>query len=193
MRDQPCKVDGCDRSARSRGMCTRHDNNERYYGRAVPRRDQPLDERLGAVGWTVTESGCWEWGGKRNDQGYGIFNARRLGYEGVRAHRVVFQHLTGRQLSDDELCHRCDNPPCVNPEHMFVGTHEENMEDMSVKGRTGGLNPATCPNGHDRTKPGATEVVRRKGRKTTEEACVQCRRDRIARYRRRIKARSSAR
>jgi hypothetical protein len=173
-------------------MCSRHDSNERYHGRPVPRKDQPLGVRIREVGWTVTESGCWEWKGKRNDQDYGIFNARRLGLEGARAHRVVYVAQTGNELPDDmELCHRCDNPPCVNPSHMFIGTHADNMTDMTIKGRRGMYRVGgVCKNGHDVTRPGTTEVVRRVGR-PDEEACIACRNARIRRYKDRVRGRSS--
>lgn len=80
---------------------------------------------------------CWLWTGKVNDQGYGQF------YIGVkksrpRAHRVSFAIATGRDVvSLGYICHRCDNPPCVNPGHLYEGTARSNTADMTARGRHG--------------------------------------------------------
>src|SRR5450755_193219 len=83
-----CAVADCSREARAGGYCNRHYENLRRYGDPIPQKDRPLEVRLREIGWTATGAGCWEWNGKRNDYGYGIFNAERLGLPNVRAHRV---------------------------------------------------------------------------------------------------------
>lgn len=80
---------------------------------------------------------CWPWTGYRNAQGYGFgsFGWTR------HAHRQAFYLATGRYPAKRmDVCHACDNPPCVNPAHLWVGTHSENLLDASRKGR---LNTAT--------------------------------------------------
>jgi hypothetical protein len=77
--------------------------------------------------------GCWEWVGCRNNRGYGIFwigNGRR-----ALAHRYIFVRRVAPIPDGMDLCHRCDNPCCVNPGHLFLGTHSDNMRDMDRKGR----------------------------------------------------------
>ncbi len=77
--------------------------------------------------------GCWLWTAHRKQSGYGTFRAwGRM----LRAHRVVLV-LTGVLVPDDAVVrHVCDNPPCVNPKHLRVGTHSENSRDSFDKGRS---------------------------------------------------------
>lgn len=81
-----------------------------------------------------TERGCIEWPGPRNGAGYGIVGSGR-GVQG-RAHRLAWAVTNGMTSPGDLcVCHRCDNPACFNPAHLFVGTKRDNTRDMMAKGR----------------------------------------------------------
>lgn len=77
-------------------------------------------------------SGCWLWDGSLNSDGYG--NVRRNKVT-QKAHRYVFEKTYGTLANGLCVCHKCDVPNCVNPDHLFAGTHTDNMRDRAKKGK----------------------------------------------------------
>ena len=79
-------------------------------------------------------TGCWNWTESTAPNGYG-----RMSYNGTTdyAHRLSWNAHFGVIPDGLHVLHRCDNPTCVNPEHLFLGTHQDNMDDMMRKGRRG--------------------------------------------------------
>ena len=116
---------------------------------------------------------CWEWTGGRGARGYGKF---KLDYVGYAAHRFSYELAHGLIPDGLYVCHRCDNPPCVNPAHLFVGTSSDNMLDASSKGRINGEN-----NGfHGRTHTAESQAkmsAAQKSKKLRRAECPRCGRE----------------
>ncbi len=94
-------------------------------------------------------SGCWLWQGGRTGKGYGA-----IGVEGKTkgVHRVAWELVNGPIPDGMLICHHCDIRNCINPEHLFLGTHTDNMQDALKKGRLVATAPwrgvTHCKNGH---------------------------------------------
>lgn len=79
-------------------------------------------------------TGCWLWTLAWHRQDYGMLDRKVYGHCG-RAHRIAFEAFRGPIPPGVYVLHKCDTPPCVNPEHLFLGTHSDNMADCARKGR----------------------------------------------------------
>ena len=77
-------------------------------------------------------TGCIEWMSSRNESGYGVLNVKGIP---IRAHRIAWTIRVGPIPRGTFVLHRCDNPGCVNVEHLFLGTAADNTADMMAKGR----------------------------------------------------------
>lgn len=98
-------------------------------------------EKVNVVG--KKEDACWEWLASKNKKGYGLF---RYQNKNVSTHRYSWILHYGEIPDELFVLHKCDNPSCVNPKHLFLGTNEDNMKDMSRKGRSGAMSGNLHPN-----------------------------------------------
>ena len=150
----------------------------------MPALGQRTPPHIRALDKTLIGEGCWEYGGKIRTDGYGsvyINDGTKKGAQAL-AHRVVYEGLVGPIPEGMYLCHHCDNPKCVRPDHIFVGTDADNKADMIAKGRQakGDRLPAArrthCPQGHPYS--GYNLYIRKCGRRMCR-ACNNARRNRV--------------
>ena len=122
-------------------------------------------------------SGCWIWMGATDQHGYGCMT---VNWKNVRAHRFSLSVLGGVDLETEKLdaLHRCDTPSCVNPNHLFAGTAQVNVDDMWSKGRNRNRPMQDfCKRGHELTGDNVYVWSSGKGR-----SCRQCNNERAREY-----------
>jgi len=139
-----CKVNKCISKPKALGLCNKHWYRMYRYGdvnfTAKPyqiNKKPDVRTRFFKKIEIITESGCWIWMGTLNNNGYGVIS--RDG-KNVSVHRVSWELHNSKIPKGDGyhgICvlHSCDVPCCVNPNHLFIGTHSDNMKDKVYKGR----------------------------------------------------------
>lgn len=105
------------------------------------KRGSPTSRFLSKIDKTDT---CWIWLAYKDAKGYGIFGISSRNTK--RAHRFSYELFINKIPHDKLVCHECDNPSCVNPEHLFLGTNQDNMDDMKKKNRAPNNKGTNNPN-----------------------------------------------
>ena len=141
-KDGLCCIKECNRIIGAKDMCHTHYRRLRMYGSPLRLRQLQyhgtLEDRL-LQRREIDDAGCWNWTGSLNNKGYGMINLpSKTALYGRRPQivsRAAWMLWRGDIPDTLFVCHRCDNPRCFNPDHLFVGTVTENMHDMARKGR----------------------------------------------------------
>lgn len=144
-----CLVDGCANPPRAKtrpGLCEAHRQRLRKRGTLESAR-LPFEERFDR--WVDKSGDCWQWTGSRTvSRGVPWYGKTKNRGRTLLAHRVAWEFANGPIPDGLDVLHRCDNPICVNPDHLFLGTHTDNMQDRLAKGRKPNRMKSHCPQGH---------------------------------------------
>lgn len=136
-----CSESGCGAKAVTRGMCNKHYRRAFKAGKFEPVFGLPVALRLARGSIRNEKTGCIEWAGSKNRKGYGKIS---IGSNTkLTAHRVAWEEANGPIPKGMCVLHRCDNPACINTDHLFLGTFADNHKDMDAKGRRGVLRGAS--------------------------------------------------
>lgn len=124
---------------------------------------------------------CWIWIASKLPKGYGVFGTVKEKRKHILAHRYSYKYHFGDFDKKMFVCHKCDNPSCVNPEHLFLGNNKLNMEDANKKGRMYYVNKHNihknkthCKHGHEYNKVNTFIKITKQGYK--QRNCKICRR-----------------
>lgn len=120
----------------AKGACVRA-HRLRLRGHDVKRMASKVSGSFAVRFWklVVKTNSCWIWMGSRNKKGYGQISQHRRGLRPLQAHRASWEMQFGKIPDGMHVLHRCDDPSCVNPDHLFLGTPKQNTHDMMHKER----------------------------------------------------------
>jgi len=117
------------------------------------------------------ESKCWDWLGAISRKGYGQFKYTNTMKS---PHRISYEFFNGPFSSALHVLHKCDNPKCVNPRHLFLGTNQDNVDDKMRKGRHQSSSQTHCKSGHEFNEENTIRSKRSDGTKNYRRSCRKC-------------------
>lgn len=137
-----CAFNECERNSKSKGYCDMHYRRLLKRGNVNDYGSKKVDignatERFNKK-YQVQENGCWFWTGGTRLNSKGVAYPRHWtdDFKSIGAHRFAYELTYGEIPKGMYVCHKCDTPLCVNSNHLFVGTHHDNMRDMVQKNRS---------------------------------------------------------
>lgn len=130
-----CCIKECEKPVFAKAMCQQHYRRMREHGNPFVQLQAQLhgktaEERFNH--YVIKCDGCWDWSGSKDVNGYGRLNINSVP---ALAHRVSWAVHNGPIPEGKHVLHKCDNPSCSNPDHLFLGTHRENVADKMQKDR----------------------------------------------------------
>lgn len=132
-----CIVSKCDNFQEKKHLCGKHYQKMKLYGDplgfCIPKGPENLTTKLMRKLDIRGSDECWKWNGATNKKGYGLLAAKEIGEQ--LSHRVSYIVHVGEIPKGMCVLHRCDNPCCCNPKHLFLGDINDNVQDMILKGR----------------------------------------------------------
>lgn len=129
-----CIVENCNDDAKIKGFCVKHYKCWHRTGKPVPDRPTFHGTEIERLEHYTDKKGvddCWLWKSNKDKDGYGTM---RSGKQNKRAHRVSYEQYVGKIPEGKFILHSCNNPACVNPNHLRIGTHKDNMKDRNNSG-----------------------------------------------------------
>ena len=133
-----CKIEGCDRDHSAKGYCVKH--YERFKRHvttddpSIPRDRGSNEERFWKYVNKAGEDECWTWKGGHGGSGHGVFMMNEGKPYKTNAHRAAWIIIKGPIDGNKQVNHKCKTKDCVNPNHLYLGTQKENMQDRSKDG-----------------------------------------------------------
>ena len=128
----------------------------------------------------IKTNDCWLWNAGKNYKDYGNFSVTINGCSKTyRAHRFIYEYFNGTIPEGMLVCHTCDTPRCVNPNHLWLGTVSDNTVDSVNKKRHGMTKKTHCPRGHEYT---LDNTYTRANRASHTRECRKCRKIKSQKY-----------
>lgn len=149
-----CEIAGCGEPLEGFGYCSRHYQTFKRTGNPLPKHEWSLKDRVLDVGWDLTDAGCWEWRGARFAAGYGALTSKLHGLTDRTMRRISYELFVGPIPDGLIIRHKCDNRPCMNPDHLETGTRQDNSNDMMERRGHWTRWRLRCSGGHDLTSSG---------------------------------------
>lgn len=165
-----CSIKDCGNKSRTNGLCNKHALRLRLTGTTDPgpKAHGTLADRF----WRKVEKGkkfeCWEWLGWQTPAGYGSIQRGGKNSPTLLAHRVCYEIHNGKIPDGLFVMHSCDNPSCVNPSHLSLGTPKDNTGDMINKGRHNFVAPLGTENGKSILTPDLVRYIRKSPKNNAE-------------------------